>query len=61
MNGSGLYHKFMRFTTMNDTITPGMVIAGVALIIVVGGGVFGVVAFLATVLWVSLSFTNEEE
>ena len=46
---------------MNDTITPGMVIAGVALIIVIGGGVFGVVAFLATVLWVSLSFTNEEE
>jgi len=46
---------------MNDTITPGMVIAGVALIIVIGGGVFGVAAFLAAVLWVSLSFTNEEE
>tara|TARA_R110000744_G_scaffold352063_1_gene458092 strand:+ start:791 stop:931 length:141 start_codon:yes stop_codon:yes gene_type:complete len=46
---------------MNDTITPGMVIAGVALIIVIGGGVFAVWAFLATVLWVSLSFTNEEE
>ena len=46
---------------MNNTITPGMVLAGVALIIVLGGGLFGVVAFVATVLWVSLSFHNEKE
>ena len=38
-----------------------MVLAGVALIIVLGGGVLGVVAFIATVLWVSLSFHNEKD
>jgi len=46
---------------MNDTITPGVLIAGVALIIVLGGGVLGAVAFIATVLWVSLSFHNEKD
>ena len=41
---------------MNNTLTPGTVIAGVVLILAVGGGLFGVVAFLSSVVWVSLCF-----
>jgi len=46
---------------MNDTITPGVLIAGVALIIVLGGGAYGVGAFLAAAAWVSIKFIDEKE
>ena len=46
---------------MNDTITPGVLIAGVFLVTALGGGVYGIGAFLAAAAWVSIKFIDEKD